>query len=58
MILSYADFRDHVIPNLQRLSHSTRAYIVNADGLPGFFMIDIFNLLEAADEKGQLKYAR
>ena len=58
MILGYLDFRFYVIPILQRLSHSTRAYIVNADGLPGFFTLDIFNILKNADEKGQLKYAR
>ena len=57
-ILGYLDFRFYVIPILQRLSHSTRAYIVNADGLPGFFTLDIFNILKNADEKGQLKYAR
>ena len=41
MILSYLAYRDVVISKLQKLSHSTRAYIVNAEGLPGFLVLDI-----------------
>ena len=48
-----------MIPLLQTLSHSTRAYIVNSDGLPGFLIrFDISEHLKAADEDGQLEHAR
>ena len=35
-ILSYVNFKEEVIILLQSLSHSTRAYLHNAGGLPGF----------------------
>ena len=35
-ILSYMGYRHDVIPMMQEISHSTRAFIWNADGLPGF----------------------
>ena len=44
---------------MQTLSHGTRAYIVNADGLTGFVLpYDIANHLKTADEAGQLEHAR
>ena len=44
---------------MQRLSHGTRAFIVNADGLPGFLLdFDIIKHLKEADAAGQLEDAR
>ena len=41
------------------LSHGTRAYIINADGLPGFVIkFEIMRALRIADESGQLEHAR
>ena len=36
MILGLSDHRHEVLPAMQTISHATRAYIINADGLPGF----------------------
>ena len=46
-ILSFIDYSHNVIPILQVLSHVARAYIWNADGLPGFLVkINFFNPLK------------
>ena len=63
MILGFYGFCHQVMKLMQRLSHRTRAYIVNAEGLPGFvlkyqFDIDIITFLYKADEAGQLEHAR
>ena len=36
IIFKFCGFHHQVMEAMQRLSHGTRAYIVNADGLPGF----------------------
>ena len=38
VILSYLGFRHEVIPIMQIISHTTRAYIINADCLKGFLV--------------------
>ena len=38
IILGFVGYRNQVIPLMQVLSHSTRAFIVNANGLPGFVL--------------------
>ena len=46
---------------MQCLSHGTRAYIVNEDGLAGFvlkFDVDIIPFLKKADKAGQLEHAK
>ena len=44
---------------MQTLSHGTRAYIVNAGGLPGFLSkYDIIAHLKTADQAGQLEHAK
>ena len=59
IILGLAGYRNQVIPLLQKLSHGTRAFIVNADGLPGFVLpFDIVKHLKDADQTGQLEHAR
>ena len=35
-ILGFVGYSHEVMPLMQTLSHGTRAYIVNTDGLPGF----------------------
>ena len=45
-----------VLPAMQRLSHRTRAYIWNADGLPGFLAkASLMQVLRAAHLRGDLK---
>ena len=59
IILGFVAIRHQVIPLMQTLSHATRAYIVNADGLPGFVNdFDIIKYLKEADEAGQLEHAK
>ena len=36
IILGFVGYRNQVLPLMQGLSHGTRAFIVNAGGLPGF----------------------
>ena len=40
------------------ISHSTRAYVVNAEGLYGFVIADIMKHLKAADKAGQLEHVK
>ena len=58
MILSFSGHRHQVMPLMQNLSHTTRAFIINANTLPGFIQSDIFRLLKQADEAGQLQTAK
>ena len=47
------------MPILQKLSHGTRAYIFNSNGLPGIFLeMQVMNVLKDADENGFLETAR
>ena len=55
IILGFFGYQHQVMRLMQCLSHGTRAYIVNADGLPGFVLeFDIIRFLREADEAGQL----
>ena len=38
IVLSYFCYSEGVISLLQKINHSTRAYIMNAKGLPGFLV--------------------
>ena len=59
IMLSYVGFCHEVLPLMQIISHSTRAYIINAEGLPGFLIkIDIMQILREADAKDRLKDAK
>ena len=41
---------------MQELSHKTRAYILNAEGLPGFLVkADLLELLKMADTRGDIE---
>ena len=52
VILGFFGYRHEVMPLLQTLSHRTRAYIVNAEGLPGFVIeMDIIKILQEAKLK-------
>ena len=58
-ILSYLGYQHEVMPILQILSHSTRAFIFNADGLPGFVQrFEISEILLDADNQNQLEFAK
>ena len=39
LVLGFLGYRHQVIPLLQKLCHATRAYIINANGLPGFVFV-------------------
>ena len=56
IILSYFGFSIEVLSLMQELSHKTRAYIWNADGLPGFLITaDLIQVLTVLDAKGELE---
>ena len=38
IVLGFVGYSNQVMPLLQGLSHGTRAFTVNADGLPGFIL--------------------
>ena len=48
IILGFYGFRYEVMELMKHLSHGTRAYIINADGLPGFLLkgFDVERLLK------------
>jgi hypothetical protein len=58
MILSFFGFSHEVFELMQTLSHSTRAFIYNAERLNGFLVkLDICQILHDAYESGELKQA-
>ena len=58
--LSYVGYHDEVLELMQVLSHGTRAYISNSDGLKNFLIVnkEIWYILRKADKKGELEYAK
>ena len=65
IILGFVGYSYEVIPLMQVLSHGTRAFIVNANGLPGFVLSpdfglvdDLIKLLKESDVAGQLEHAK
>ena len=55
IILGFFGYQHQVMRLMQCLSHGTRAYIVNANGLTGFVIeFDIIRFLREADGAGQL----
>ena len=58
-ILAYFGYSYEVMHLMQTLSHATRAFFVNADGLQGFLVqFDLITFLEDAEDKGQLEKAK
>ena len=58
MILSFFGFSHEVFELMQTLSHSTRAFIFNAERLNGFLVkLDICQILHDAYESGELEQA-
>ena len=58
-MLGFIGYRDEVTPLMQTLSHATRAFIVNANGLPGFLVsFDIMKYLKEEDKAGKLENAK
>jgi len=55
-IFSYFGDNDDVSIIMQNLSHKTRAYFVNADGLKGFLQDGPVRQLSDAKVTGKLKY--
>ena len=59
LILSFYSYDHEVMWLMQSLSHSTRAFIQNADGLPGFVcMFKIMEILKEADAGGLLDHVK
>ena len=59
IILGFVGYSYQVIPLMQVLSHSTRAFIVNAKGLPGFVLaFNVIEFLKEVDGAGHLEHAR
>ena len=59
LIIGFMGYRHEVVPLMQTISHSTRAYLVNANGLRGFVDdLDIMKVLKKADSKKQLDRQR
>ena len=53
-ILSYVDHSDEVISLMQRISHSSRAYIWNADALQGYLVKqNVIKILEKIENNKQ-----
>ena len=47
------------MPLMQILSHSTRAFVVNAKGLSGFvYKFEVMRFLRIADKRGLLENAK
>ena len=42
---------------MQKLSHKTRAYIVNEKGLKGFVILSVATILKEAQKSGELDQA-
>ena len=59
MILGYLGHRHEVMPIMQTICHSTRAYMVNAKCMPGFVMRlpQVLKIYKNADSAGELKEA-
>ena len=59
MILSFLGYRHEVMQLMQILSHGTRAFIVNANVLPGFLVVrDLVEFLKDKDSKKLLQYTK
>ena len=56
VILSFVGYLHQVPGILQKLSHKTRAYIVNADGLKGFLVKlgKVLQIIKAAEKSGEI----
>ena len=55
IVLGFTGYQHEVLPLMYNLSHKTRAFIVNANGLPAFvssLTISIIELLQEADKNG------
>ena len=52
VVFAFYGYKEEVLPLLQTLSHSTRAYIYNASGLKGFLRgTDIIKMLTMSSNK-------
>jgi len=48
-MLGFLGDSDEILNLMQRLSHSTRAYLVNAKGLKGFLVLGITAIFKEAE---------
>ena len=59
IMLGFAGYRHEILPLMQILSHETRAYICNANGLPGFISeLSLIETLNGALQFGHLQQAK
>ena len=53
VLFTFVDYMEEVVPLLQIISHETRAYIWNANGLHGFLVKQpVMSILEDEDSGG------
>ena len=53
IILGFTGYRHEILHLMMNISHATRAYIVNANGLSGFLEnIEIIKFLKDSDARG------
>ena len=56
LVLGYIGYREQIVNFMQILSHATRAYIWNANGLQGFTdEFDIVKQLRTLQKRGKLE---
>ena len=56
IVLGFLGFRHEVLPLLQKINHSTRAFLWNANGLQGFVRdMDAIPILSRAVKTDELK---
>ena len=56
LVLGFTGFSHEVLQIKQTISHSTRAYLCNANGLQGFILkLDILKMLTDAEKNEQLE---
>ena len=59
IILGYSGYQHQVMPLMQRLSQTTRVYVINANGLPSFLKpLEIIKVLKDAEKSGHLDRAK
>ena len=58
-VLGFLGYYHEIMVLMQTLSHSTRAFIVNAKGLSGFvYKFEVMRFLRISDKRGLLENAK
>ena len=58
-IMGYYGYSDEVMQLMRTLSHATRAFIINANGLRGFVIqVSLIRILKDADKEDKFQQAK